>query len=129
MVHDILAHIPQPVKQSQFKNCLKVLIIVILCRKPTEEEAKWPAYTLKEKQFISLSPTSSIQKNMLPEKMAFWNSFVPSLTEPQPTMAPIIPPTTKPKPVTVGPTSQKKAVASKGKDYLFYPDDTITIKF
>ena len=57
---------------------------------------------------------------MLPDKMAFWNSLVPSLTEPQPTMAPIIPPTTKPKPVTVGPTAKKEAVASKGKDCLFF---------
>ncbi|KAL9962059.1 hypothetical protein ACROYT_G031124 [Oculina patagonica] len=80
--------------------------------KPTDA-AKWPAYTLKDKQYISLSPSSSIQKNMLPEKMAFWNSFVPSLTEPQPTMATINPITTKPAPVTIGPTAQKQAVASK----------------
>ncbi|KAL9962058.1 hypothetical protein ACROYT_G031123 [Oculina patagonica] len=81
--------------------------------KPTEDAAKWPAYTLEDKKYISLSPKSSIQKNMLPEKMAFWNSFVPSLTEPQPTKAPVNPITTKPAPVTIGPTAHKQAVASK----------------
>lgn len=55
---------------------------------------------------------------MLPEKMAFWNSLVSSLTEPEPTLTPIAPPTTKPIPVTISPTGQKEAVASKSKDAL-----------
>ena len=52
---------------------------------------------------------------MLPEKMAFWNSLVPALTEPQPTMVPIV--STPAKPVTlatVSPTGQKEAVVDKG---------------
>lgn len=48
---------------------------------------------------------------MLPEKMAFWNLLVPSLTEPQPTLAPLIPTS----PVTSRPPGQAAAVADKGK--------------
>ncbi|KAJ7388538.1 hypothetical protein OS493_037056 [Desmophyllum pertusum] len=77
--------------------------------------ANWPVYTLKDEQYMSLSPSSSIQKNMLPEKMAFWNSLVPALTETQPTKAPIVPPTTKPSPapVTISPTGEKEAITDK----------------
>jgi len=70
---------------------------------------------LKDKNFISLqSPSSSIQNNLLPEKMAFWNSFVPTLAEPQPTMVPVEPITTPKTPATIAPTAQKEAVADKG---------------
>ena len=49
---------------------------------------------------------------MLPEKMAFWNSLVPSLTKPEPTM---VPETTTPMtPATVAPTGQKEASTDKG---------------
>lgn len=58
---------------------------------------------------------------MLPEKMAFWNSLVSSLTEPEPAVTPTAPPTTKPVPVTIGPTGQKEAVASKSKNALAWP--------
>jgi len=73
---------------------------------------------LKDKNFISLqSPSSSIQNNLLPEKMAFWNSFVPTLAEPQPTMVPVEPITTPKTPATIAPTAQKEAVADKGTEH------------
>jgi len=55
---------------------------------------------------------------MLPGKMAFWNSLVSSLTEPEPNQQSIAPPTTKPLPVTLSPTGQNKAFAGKSKDAL-----------
>lgn len=88
----------------------------VSCRKPTEDSANWPAYTLQDEQYISLSPEPSVKKNMLSENMAFWNSLVSSLTEPEPTVIPTAPPTTEPVPVTIGPTGQKEAVASKSKN-------------
>ncbi|KAJ7340287.1 hypothetical protein OS493_003020 [Desmophyllum pertusum] len=80
--------------------------------KPTADVngTNWPAYTLKDKQFISLSPSSSIQKNMLPEKMAFWNSLVPALTETTETQ----PPSTG-TPATMRPTGEKEAATSDKK--------------
>lgn len=68
-------------------------------------------HTLLRKSSISLSLASSIQAKMLPEKMAFWNLLVPSLTEPQPTLVPFIPTS----PVTSRPPRQAAAVADKGK--------------
>ncbi|KAJ7388536.1 hypothetical protein OS493_037054 [Desmophyllum pertusum] len=71
----------------------------------------WPAYTLKDEQYISLSPSSSsIQKNMLPEKMAFWNSLVPALTETTETQ----PPSTG-TPATMRPTGEKEATCDHDK--------------
>lgn len=101
---------------------LTILVLMdlnIWYRKPTEDSSKWPAYTLKDKHYISLSPTSSVKRNMLPGKMAFWNSLVYSLAETEPTQPPIAPPTTKPIPVTLCPIGQKKAFGSKSKDALW----------
>ena len=87
---------------NKFKNLLN--------SKPAPDD-KWPVYTLEKEQYISLSPASSIQAKMLPEKMAFWNLLVPSLTEPQPTLVPSIPTS----PVTSRPPGQAAAVTDKGK--------------
>ena len=84
------------------------------CREPADAK-EWPPYTLKDKKYISLSsPSSSIQENMLPEKMAFWNSFVPTLAKPEPTMMPVQPPTAPLTPATLAPTGEKQAIADKG---------------
>lgn len=102
---------------------LTILVLTdlnIWYRKPTEDSGEWPAYTLKDKHYISLSPTSSVKRHMLPGKMAFWNSLVSSLTEPEPTQQPIAPPTTKPLPVTLCPTGQNKDFAGESKDALWH---------
>lgn len=83
------------------------------CREPADAK-EWPPYTLKDKKYISLSPLPSIQENMLPEKIAFWNSFVPTLAKPEPTMMPVQPPTAPLTSATLAPTGHKEAIADKG---------------
>lgn len=51
----------------------------------------WPEYTLENQEYISLKPSSSVEKDLLPEKMAFWNSLVPLLTKPEPSDTPVKP--------------------------------------
>lgn len=88
-------------------------------------DSEWPAYTLGKEQYISLSPEPSVQAKMLPEKMAFWNSLIPTLTEQQPTSAPFVPtkPTTsvtsRPSttPVTPRPPEQRDEVDDKKAEY------------
>ena len=66
---------------------------------------------------MSLSPSMSVQNNMLPEKMAFWNLFIPALTEPGPTMVPSSSPVTR---ATISPTGEKEAAVGKGKSSWIY---------
>lgn len=59
----------------------------------------------------------SVQKDMLPEKMAFWNSFIPALTEPE---HPTSPPTSPVTRATISPTGEKEAAVGKGKSSWIY---------
>ena len=93
---------------------LTLNVVNVSCRMPADSD-EWPQYTVKDKKYISLSPALSIQENMLPEKMAFWNTFVPTLAKPEPMMMPVQPPTTPLTPTTLAPTRQKEAIADKGK--------------
>ena len=101
---------------------IRVKIKNLLNSKPAPD-SEWPAYTLGKEQYICLSPEPSVQAKMLPEKMAFWNSLIPTLTEQQPTSAPFVPtkPTTsvtsRPSttPVTPRPPEQRDEVDDKSK--------------
>ena len=60
---------------------LYIYIYIYIFRNPNSPsslETTWPQYTANRGEYIGLSPNLTVRSQMRPEKMALWNTFLPS---------------------------------------------------
>lgn len=106
------------------------VVVVVVCihhRNPTPKDEDslgdgfmWPPYSTDKEQYASLAPNVSVEIKMLPARMAFWNTLIPSLASPTPSPPPTTSSSSQPteKPTNTPGDTGKKTNKSENHGFL-----------
>lgn len=91
-------------------ECVRLFFVLSMLSRnpnnPTLVGAVWPQYTADTEEYLGISLNMTVRSQMRPEKMAFWNEFVPSIEET------IKPTTSSHIPMTTEQTDDKKGIST-----------------